>query len=137
MFFVLLMAIPLVIFAQDVPTGPPTGWGDILANPGIWFASMTGIAFLTAFLAAFLNAWLKITKGFYKQLISWAIAILILLIMCFANFGYAKDFVWWLAILHGFAAGLASNGVFDIPVLKAILDKIQDWFIPKPTPPIN
>lgn len=136
MFFVLLMAIPLAIFAQD-PTTPPTGWGDILMNPSIWFASLAGIALLTAFLTALFNGWLKITKPFVKQLIAWAVAIILTVLSDLFNFGYAKDFTIVFAIVNGFAAGLAANGVFDIPILKAILDKIEGWFPPKPVPPIN
>jgi len=132
MFLFVLLAIPIAMFAQD--PNPPTGWQDILLNPGVWFASFTGITLLTAFVAAFFNGLLKIAKPFLKQLCAWVIAILLVVGSDIINFGYAKDFPLLFAVVNGFFAGLASNGWFDIPTLKSILDSIQNWFTPKPTP---
>jgi hypothetical protein len=139
--FILMLGmflLPVLIFAQVDTTGtnpnPPQGWNDILMNPGVWFASFAGVSLLTAFLAAFFNGLLKITKSFPKQLCAWVVAILLLVVTDLVNFGYAKDFPILLAVIHGFAAGLASNGVFDIPFMKSILDAIQGWFNPKPLP---
>lgn len=135
MMFLFLLVIPVAIFAQEPiePTAPPLSWGDFLSNPIVWFASFGGVALLTSFFAAFLNGLLKVAKSFQKQLISWAVGILILVVTDLINFGYAADFPIWLALLHGFAAGLASNGVYDIPTLKSILNSIEGWFV-KPTP---
>lgn len=134
-----LLIVPMVLLAQDTTAtepvvNPPSGWQDILMNPGVWFASFTGITLLTAFLGAFFNGLLKITKSFYKQVCAWVIAILLVVGSDLINFGYAKDFPILFAVINGFFAGLASNGWFDIPTLKAILDSIQRWFIKEPLP---
>ena len=138
----LVLFIPFFLFAQEVveviePTDPPSGWAEILINPSMWLASFAGISLLTSFVAAFLTGLLKAEKSFIKQLIAWGVAIAILLVCDLANFKicYAWDFPIMLAIIHGFAAGLASNGFFDIPVLKNILKTVDGWFRPKPAEP--
>jgi hypothetical protein len=130
LFLILIMAIPAILLAQDVPV-PPTGWGDIIMNPQKWFIDFGAVAVLTAFLAATATGFFKITKGLYKQLVAWLIAIILLVGSDLINFGYAKDFPILLAVLHGFGAGLAANGVFDIPIIKGILDAVHGWFAPK------
>lgn len=126
------LAIPFALLAQ--PTEPPTGWGDVFSNPALWLGSFAGVSLLTAFLATFLNGFLKLVNKFPRQLCAWLVAIAIVLLGDFLNIKvvYTWDFPWWLAILHGFAAGLASNGWFDIPTLKKILDTIEGLFKPKP-----
>lgn len=135
MFFTLMIVPTIALIAQDPvePTTPPLSWGDFLSNPMVWFASFGGIALLTSFLAAFFNGLLKVVKSFHKQLLAWAVGIVILVVTDLINFGYASDFPIWLALVHGFAAGLASNGVYDVPTLKSILNSIEGWFKPKPT----
>lgn len=129
LFFILILG-SAVIFAQDLPA-PPDSWGDIIMNPEKWFLSFGAISLLTAFLAAFLNGALKVTKNFVKQLVAWIVAIILVVGSDLLNFGYAAEFPILLAVIHGFGAGLASNGVFDIPVIKGVLDTIEKWFNPK------
>lgn len=131
MFFMLLL-IPLALIAQTEPTQPPTGWQDILINPGVWLGSFAGVSLLTAFVAAFLNGLLKVVKSFPKQLVAWLVAIVLVVGSDLLNFGYAKDYTILFALVNGLFAGLASNGWFDIPTLKSILNSIEGWFKPKP-----
>ena len=124
--FLALLIFPLAMFAQVVE--PPAGWGDVIMNPQQWFVSFGAIAVLTAFVTAFLNGVLNVTKKFVKQLLSWVVAIILLIASNLLNFGYAAEFPILLTVIHGFGAGLAANGVFDIPVIKGILDTIDGWF---------
>lgn len=133
LFLILLLAVPVALLAQDLQ--PPTSWSDILINPGKWFADFGAISLLTAFLAAFFNGLLKTEKKFLRQLVAWGVAIVLLIGSDLLNFGYAAEFPILLAVINGFAAGLASNGWFDIPTLKAVLDTIEGWFKPS-TPPL-
>ncbi len=134
LFLMLLLAVPVALLAQDPQ--PPTSWADIIMNPAKWFVSFGAISLLTAFLAAFLNGLLKVEKKFIKQLVAWIVAIILLIGSDLMNFGYAAEFPILLAAIHGFAAGLASNGWFDIPTLKAVLDTIEGWFKPS-VPPLR
>ena len=129
------LLLSIVMVAQEPvvdPTAPPASWLEILANPMLWLGSFAGIALLTSFVAAFFNGLLNISKSFLKQLCAWIVAIVLLVILDLINIGYVKDYPILLAIIHGFAAGLASNGIFDIPFMKSILDAIDGWFRPKP-----
>lgn len=128
--FLILILGSVVIFAQDLPA-PPADWGDIVMNPEKWFLSFGAVSLLTAFLATFVIGLLKVTSKFVKQLVAWIVAIILLVGSDLLNFGYAAQFPILLAVIHGFGAGLASNGVFDIPVIKAVLDTIEKWFNPK------
>lgn len=130
MLFLTIAVVPMV-FGQE-PTQPPVSWGEVFSNPALWLGSFAGVSLLTAFVTAFVNGFLKIVKSFPKQLVAWGVAIAITLLGDLLNIKivYTWDFPWWLALINGLAAGLASNGVFDIPVLKAILDKISGWFKP-------
>lgn len=132
--FLSFLLFPLILFCQE-PTTTPTGWGDVFSNPALWLGSFAGVSLLTAFLAAFFNGLLKLTINWTRQLCAWVIAILILILGDVLNLQivYTWDFPIWLAILHGIAAGLASNGFFDIPTLKKILTVIEGLFTPKPT----
>ena len=47
-------------------------------------------------------------------------------VSCFTK--CCQDFTIVLTIIHGFAVGLASNGIFDIPTLKGLLNAIDGWF---------
>ena len=126
----LLLFLSTDLFAQvaEDPVVPPDNWTDVLINLKGWFASFAGVAALTAFVAAFLNGLLKVTQSFVKQLVAWGVGIVLLVATDLFNFGYAAEFPIWLAIIHGFAVGLASNGLFDIPWCKALLENIEKWF---------
>jgi hypothetical protein len=127
MFLLVLLLIPIAIFAQEI-IEPPEDWGDIIMNPSSWFGSLAYIAALTTFVAAFLNGVLKVTKKFIKQLVAWGTAIILLVGSNLLNFGYAADFPILLSIIHGFMVGLVANGLFDVPVIKPILDTVEGWF---------
>lgn len=130
----LFVVTTLIVGAQVIePTDPPTGWGDIFSNPSLWLGSFAGVSLLTVFLAAFINGLLKVEKTFYRQLTAWIIAIIIaeVGVIFKIELVYTHNFLWPLALIHGFAAGLASNGWFDIPTVKKILLVIEGLFKPK------
>ena len=125
--FIILFMLPAVLLAQVIPD-PPTDWSDIIMNPQQWFVDFGAIAVLTAFIASFFNGLLKVVKKLPRQLVSWAVAIILLVGSDVFNFGYAKDFPILLAVIHGFGAGLASNGIFNIPTVKAVLTWVEGLF---------
>lgn len=106
----------------------PEDWQDVIFNFNQWLASFGGVAVLTAFIAAFFNGLLKVGKKFVKQLIAWAVAMIILTVANLVNMGYVADYTIIQSLVHGFAAGLAANGIFDIPLLRNILKAIEGWF---------
>ena len=130
MFLFLALALIAPVFGQDAPA-PPTGWADVIMNPAKWFVDFGAFTVLTTFVATFFIGLLKVVKKFPRQLVAWAVAIILLVVTDLLNFGYAAEFPILLAVIHGFAAGLASNGVFDIPIMKGILTAIEGWLNPQ------
>jgi hypothetical protein len=127
-----LLLISLAIFAQDtIPV--PDDIVDVVVNLNTYFGSFLGLAVLATFLAAFMNGILKVTSKWIRQLVAWGVAIILMLISALANFGFASEFPILQALVYGLGVGLVANGVFDVPVVKAILDKVEGWFKPKTT----
>lgn len=112
-----------VIMAQTID--PPASIIDLLANLNIYLASMVGVAAMSTFLGALLNGLLKIVKPFVKQLVVWLVAITVMVIANAVNIGYGGEFTYWQSLLHGLGAGLVANGIFDIPIVKAIMEFIE------------
>jgi hypothetical protein len=136
-FVLLLFAVAVLftpmLFAQETspPTAPPASWADVIINPNKWLADFSVFTLLIAFVATFVNGVLKIVKRWPRQLIAWGVAIATLVITDLLNIGYAAKFPILLACVHGFAAGLAANGAYNIPWLKGALDWIETLFNPK------
>jgi len=114
--FLLILSIPLV--AQVIE--PPTDWLGLFANINTWLYSLLGIAAVTVFLAAEANKLLK-TEGFLKQLVAWAIAIILLFVGNLVNIGFMAELSWLNTLIYGIAAGFLANGIFDITLIRALL----------------
>ena len=128
------MAVALIataaLVAQDTIPVPGDVY-DVVTNLNLYFGSLAGIAVLSAFFAAMINGLLKVEKNILKQLVAWAVAIVLMVVTDLANFGFAADFSILKAVIYGIGAGLVANGVFDIPIIKSILDKVEGWFKPR------
>ena len=122
MFFALLL-FPVAIFAQDPQV--PTSWVDVISNFNVWFATLAGIAAVTVFIAAAVNTLFKITKKIVKQLIAWLIAIVLVFAGNLLNIGFSAEFPWLTSLAYGFGAGLVANGMFDVQMVQAMLDRLK------------
>lgn len=124
--FVALIAMPVMLMAQVID--PPANVIELLTNLNMYLGSMVGVAAASTFLGALINGLLKVTKKFIRQLVVWLIAIAALIITNLVNIGYAAEFTLWQSLLHGLGAGLVANGIFDVPIVKAIMDFIEGLF---------
>ncbi len=122
-----LMLIVANLFAQDVIPVPDDVM-DIITQLNLYFGSLAGIAAITTFLAALLNGLLKVTKKYVKQLVAWAVAIILLVGANLMNYGFAAEFSILKSIIYGLGAGLVANGIFDVPIVKSILNVVEGWF---------
>ena len=124
MFFAFMLLVPVAIFAQEPVVNPPTNWLELFASINVWLGSLAGVSAVTVFLAAVLNTLFN-TRGFWKQVIAWLVAIVIIVIGNFANIGFMAELNWVNTIIYGVAAGFVSNGFFDIELVKAILRALK------------
>ncbi len=122
MFLIMMFALVLPTFGQSVE--PPTDWLNLFANINVWLGSLAGIAAVTVFLAAAVNKLLKL-EGFWKQLMAWIVAILLMVVGNLVNLGFMAELDWLHTIVYGIAAGFISNGIFDLETVKAILRALK------------
>lgn len=84
----------------------------------------------TVVLTGMINAACNVQNNNVKHAISWVVAVVAALTMCWAD---AMDFGlgnWNYAVAAGvgLVAGGASNGLYDWPAIKNIIDKFYDLF---------
>ena len=104
-------------------TGLAFGQGGILGDIDLntVFASLAGVAAGSVFISALLIKWLKVTKSWLRQLVSWIAPVVIFVVGNLFNFGFMSEFTWVMTIVYGLGAGLISNGIFDIAIVQALL----------------
>lgn len=119
LFLVLLFLTPLFLLAQDDPENSE----DYIAL----FDSLPGIVLLmsivTPLLTNAINSLVKLS-GKAVQILSWVTGILLSLVGYYFNLGMFSEVEIWQALLIGLGAGLISNGLFDIGLVKSILKMV-------------
>ena len=118
--FLSLIFLPLLAFG--IEPAVPDSWAEVISNFNTWFATLGGIAAVTVFVAGAVIKLLHVEQKWIKQGIAWLIAIILVVLGNLFNFGFSADFPWLTTIAYGFAAGLVANGIFDIEVVKSILE---------------
>lgn len=109
---VLMLVLPVFLFAQDGSTLS----GDIQS----YFVSIAALASLVVIISSWINNLLNL-KGFYKQLSSWIIALILSFIGWALQIGMFVGLQWYIVILYGFGVGLVANGIFDISIIQLVL----------------
>ena len=124
--FILFFALvtPVALLAQtEFPV--PTDIADVFVNFGVWVGTFTGIAGLTVFLTALVLKIFKVTGSGLRQLISWAMGAVLVVIMYVAHVGFAADLLWYGVIAYAIGVSLAANRLFDIGLLKSLLEAFK------------
>lgn len=80
---------------------------------------------LTVAIAGVINGAFKITKGMWPQLVAWAVGAILSLYAWALKLIEFGEPVWLGVVMLAIVTGLSSNGVYDIPTIKAFVDK---WF---------
>ncbi len=117
MLFAMLFAFMGMAFGQGVGI-----LGDIDIN--LVFASLAGVAAGSVIISALLIKWLKITKSWLRQVVSWVAPVALFVVGNLLNIGFMAEFTWIMTFVYGLGAGLVSNGIFDIALIQAILAAI-------------
>jgi len=82
---------------------------------------------ITVALAGVINGWLKL-KGFWCQLVAWLIGSGLSVGAWAIKMVTFGDPVWLGVVALCIVVGLSSNGIYDIPAIKAFVDS---WFVKK------
>lgn len=96
-----------------------------------YFVSLVALVPLVILITDFLKRWLKIEKTWIKQVLSWVISLVLCLIGMWFNLGIFADFSLIVTLAYGIATGLVANGVFDIELVKTLLDFILKFLTKK------
>jgi len=115
------MIVP--VFSQDVE--PPSDWMDLLSQMPTWFGTLAGFAAITVFLGSVVTTLFKITKSLWKQIVAWAVAIVLCLVGNLVNFGLLSEATLLQTLAYGLGAGLIANGIFDFSVVQLILQYLK------------
>ena len=67
----------------------------------------------------------KITKGIWPQIVAWVIGSLLSIGAYYLQIIQFGEPVWLGVVMLAIVVGLSSNGIYDIPTIKAFVDK---WF---------
>ena len=95
-----------------------------------YFKNLSALVPLVVLITDFLIRWLKVEKGWIKQALSWGISLLLCGAGVWFDIGMFVDLPIGYLLVYGIAAGLVSNGIFDIKVVQMLLDFVLQ-FIPK------
>lgn len=79
----------------------------------------------TVALAGLINGAFKITKGMWPQIVAWAVGAILSVCAWLLKLIEFGEPVWLGVVMLAIVTGLSSNGVYDIPTIKAFVDK---WF---------
>jgi hypothetical protein len=125
MFLSLILLVVMGCTAQElIPEEPST---FTLQGFEEYFASLAALAGLVVIISGYVIKLLfkEIPTKIVKQLISWGVSLILCLIGWLLKLGIFVDTQWWSIIAYGMAAGLVSNGIFDIKFVQVILSWLK------------
>lgn len=107
-----LLLVTMTTFAQGAETDPIDYSAYIMS-----FAALAGgLPFVVEFFRSKIGI-----RGLGLQLVSWTLGIIVAIICNLINVGMFEGLELWEAIVLGFFASLASNGVANTGVITGLL----------------
>lgn len=93
-------------------------------SEAFWYIAPLLMA-LTVAIAGVINGAFKITKCMWPQVVAWVVGALLSVAAWALKLIEFGDPIWLGVVMLAIVVGLSSNGVYDIPTIKAFVDK---WF---------
>ena len=81
------------------------------------------LSMLTVTIAGAINGKFKITEGFWPQLVAWITGAVLTVGGWFLGLIPLGQPTWLAVVCLCAVVGLSSNGIYDIPFIKSIIDK--------------
>jgi hypothetical protein len=116
MLMVIMLLPTTLLFAQDSS-------GEI---PGAFETAFTTFVALVAAIPVvveFLKSMFKVndqTPSWVVQLLSWGTGLIMTMFGWFLHLGFLDGLTWYWALIYGFGASLAANGVADTQIIQWI-----------------
>lgn len=88
-----------------------------------FWATCALLSSMTVIITGYINTLLN-TNNVWKQIVSWFTSIVLTIGGYFAGTITLNEPVWLTIILTGIIVGLSSNGIYDIPKIKALINNI-------------
>lgn len=83
------------------------------------------LASLTVTLTGAINGRFNITNGIWPQIVSWIVGTVLTVGAWFLGLVPLGEPTWLAIVCLCGVVGLSSNGIYDIPFIKSIIDKLQ------------
>lgn len=81
------------------------------------------LSMLTVTIAGAINGKFNITNGFWPQLVAWITGVVLTVGGWFLGLIPLGQPTWLAIVCLCAVVGLSSNGIYDIPFIKSIIDK--------------
>ena len=95
----------------------------LLFTTEFWYMAPS-ISAVTVFIAGLINGKFNIVNGFWPQLVAWITAAVLSVAAWFFGLCPVGEPTWLAVVVLCVVTGLSSNGIYDIPTIKAFIDKL-------------
>lgn len=93
-----------------------------LFTTDFWYMAPT-LSAVTVFITGLINGKFNITEGIWPQIVSWIVGSVLSVAAWYFNLVLLGQPTWLAVIMLCVVVGLSSNGIYDIPTIKAFIDK--------------
>jgi hypothetical protein len=123
MLMVIMLLPATLLFAQDGTT--PSDPSSLFESA---FATFVGlVAAIPVVVEFFKNLFgkTKATPDWVVLTLSWVVGIIMTMVGWYFNLGFLSGLTWYWALIYGFGASLAANGVADTKIIQWIFTLFQ------------
>jgi len=118
MVFALMLVSSVTLLAQEV-----TGAAVTVNEFTDFFTTFAALVAAIPVVVEFIKKLFKFnesTPKFLVQFVSWVIGILLTMFGWWFKLGFLIDIEWYYALMYGFGASLAANGIADTKIIQWI-----------------
>ena len=94
-----------------------------LFTTDFWYMCPT-LSSITVFIAGLINGKFNITEGIWPQVVAWATGSVLSVAAWYFGLVLVGQPTWLAVVMLCVVVGLSSNGIYDIPTIKAFVDKL-------------
>ena len=94
-----------------------------LFTTDFWYMAPT-LSAITVFITGLINGKFNITEGIWPQIVSWIVGSVLSVAAWFFQLVLVGQPTWLAVVVLCVVVGLSSNGFYDIPTIKAFIDKL-------------